>query len=169
MPVMSDVLLTTLLLGLVALGSWRVARLYLRFRGTRIIGCPGTGQSAAVKLAAWRIAVTPGFSEPKLRLVDCSRWRERERCNRACLQDIEAAPEECLVATILSKWYEAKACACCGKTLTRIDPWRHKPCVMSPDLRLVEWRNVPAEDIPRILATHSPVCWECLVAETHTF
>jgi len=169
MPVVSDVLLATLLLGLVTLGLWRVARLYLRFRGTRIIGCPGTGQPAAVKLAAWRIAVTPGFSAPKLRLVDCSRWRGRGRCDQACLEGIEAAPEECLVVTILSKWYEAKACICCGRPLTRIAPWRHKPCVMSPDLRLVEWRNVRAEDIPRILATHSPVCWECLVAETHTF
>jgi len=165
---MSEVLLTTLLLGLAALGLWRAARLYLRFRGLRIIGCPEAGQPAAVKLAAWRMAVTPGFSQPKLRLVDCSRWRDGGRCEQACLTGIAAAPEECLVATILSKWYEAKACTCCGRPLTRMAPWRHKPCAMSPDLRLVEWRNVPAEEIPSILATHSPVCRECLVAETHT-
>ena len=50
----------------------------------------------------------------------------------------------------------------------QVIPWRHKPCVMSPELRLCEWKDIRAEDIPKVLATHTPVCWQCLVAETHT-
>jgi hypothetical protein len=154
-------------LGLVGFGLWRVARGYLRFRGTRLVACPENGQPAAVELAAWQIAVTGAFKRPTLRLRDCSRWRGQAACNQSCLTRIEAEGGDCLVLTILSKWYQGKTCICCGRQMPVI-PWRHAPCVMSPDLRLCEWRDIRAEDIPNVLATHSPVCWECLVAETHT-
>jgi len=163
----AGVLIPLLALGLIAFGVWRVARGYLRFRGTRVVACPENGQLAAVELAAWRCAVMAGFMRPTLKLRDCSRWRERAPCDQACLPRIEAAGSECLVLTILSKWYQGKTCICCGRPMPVI-PWRHKPCVMSPDLRLCEWRNIRAEHIPKVLATHLPVCRECFVAETHT-
>jgi hypothetical protein len=39
---------------------------------------------------------------------------------------------------------------------------------MGPDQRMLEWKEIQAENIPRTLATHAPVCRTCLVAETHT-
>lgn len=157
-----------LALGLIGWGLWEGTRTYLRFRGTRVVACPETGQPAAVEVATWHIAVTATFGKPALRLRDCSRWRERAVCDQACRRRIEAAPEECLVLTILSKWYRDKTCVCCGRSLGQIAQWGHQPCLRSPDLRILEWKHIPAENIPRALATHEPVCWTCLVAETHT-
>jgi hypothetical protein len=156
------------LLGFVGWGFWRAVRAYLKFRGKRIVACPETKQPAAVEMATWHIAITGAFRDPSLRLRDCSRWRERVPCDQACLARIEEAPEECLVLTILSKWYQGKACTCCGRPIGQISRWRHNPCLISPDMRLFEWKDIPAENIPLLLRTHAPVCWTCLVAETHT-
>jgi hypothetical protein len=155
------------LLGLLAWGSARGARAYLRFRGKRIVACPETEQPAAVELAAWHIAVSSTLTEPNLRVRKCSRWRERAPCDGACLTRIEAAPEESLVLTILSKWYQGKTCSCCGRPVGEISFWQHKPCVMSPERRIFEWKEIPPENIPLVLGNHAPVCWKCLVAETH--
>jgi len=154
-------------LGLVGWGLWRAAHTYLKFRGKRIVTCPATEQPAAVELAAWHIAMTSALREPALRIRDCSRWREVAPCHGACLTQIERAPQECLALTILSKWYAGKTCSCCGRPVGQIGHWQHKPCLMSPDMRIFEWKDIPAEKIPLVLGTHAPVCWTCLVAETH--
>jgi hypothetical protein len=168
MTLVIGILIALVALSLVVWGCWRAARTYWRLHGRRIVTCPETGRPAAVDLAMWQIAAAAAFQGPTLRLRDCSRWQERAPCNQACLRQIEAAPEECLVATILSKWYQGKTCTCCGRPLGTYVQWRHKPCVMSPDLRIFEWKDIQAENIPQTLATHAPVCWTCLVAETHT-
>jgi len=155
------------LLGLLGWGLWRAGYAYARFRGTRIVTCPETEQPAAVELAPWHAAVTAVVREPSLRLRDCSRWREIAPCHQACAGRIAAALEECLVGTILSKWYAGKACSCCGQPVGQIRRWRHKPCLISPDMRILEWKDIPSEKIPLALGTHAPVCWRCLVAETH--
>jgi len=155
------------LLGFAGWGFWRAVRAYLKFRGRRIVACPETQQPAAVEMATRHIAVTAVFREPNLRLRNCSRWRERPPCDQACLAQIEASPEECLVLAILSKWYEGKACTCCGRSVGQISRWQHKPCLMSPDMRIFEWNDIASENIPLVLGTHAPVCWRCLVAETH--
>ncbi|HUI53868.1 MAG TPA: hypothetical protein VLY04_02780 [Bryobacteraceae bacterium] len=161
------VLVALLVLGLMGWSFWQVARAFLRFRGTRIVGCPETGQPAAVELAAWHIAVTAPLKPPALLLRDCSRWRERPPCDQACCRQIAASPEDCLLVTILSKWYQDKACACCGRPLAPVNRSWHKPGLMDTEMRIFEWNQIPAQNIPRALTTHTPVCWTCLVAETH--
>jgi hypothetical protein len=37
---------------------------------------------------------------------------------------------------------------------------------MSPDGRTMEWGEVRVEDLPEVLRTHRPVCWNCHVAES---
>jgi hypothetical protein len=83
------------------------------------------------------------------------------------LQEIEAAPEDCLARRIVERWYRDKTCACCGRALGEVGRWQHRPCVMSADRRMLEWKDIAAENIPGVLTTHAPVCWTCLVAETH--
>ena len=155
------------LMALVGWGFWRAARAYLKFRGKRVVTCPETEQPAGVELATWRTAITAILREPSLRLRNCSRWRELTSCNQACLARVAASPEECLVLTILSKWYAGKTCTCCGEPVGQISRWRHKPCLMSPGMRIFEWKDITSENIPLVLGTHAPVCWRCLVAETH--
>jgi hypothetical protein len=164
---MSLIISTVIVVGFVGWGVWREARAYLKFRGQRIVTCPQTQQPAGVELAIWHIAMASTLSEPRLRLRNCSRWREVAACNAACLPQIVEAPEKCLVSTILSRWYAGKICTCCGRPVGRISRWQHKPCLLSPELRIFEWKDIPAENIPRALGTHAPVCWKCLVAETH--
>ncbi len=156
-----------LVLGLLGWASWHAARAYLKFRGQRIVTCPETKQPAAVELSTWHLAITAPFRGPELRLRNCSRWRVRAPCDQVCLAQIEASPDECLVLAILTKWYAGKTCACCGRPMGKTGRWQHMPCVMSPDMRLFEWKDIPSESIPLVLGTHTPVCWRCLVAETH--
>jgi hypothetical protein len=134
-----------------------------------VVRCPETGQAAAVELDPFRAALKVLFGAPALRLRDCSHWPERHDCSRACLQQIEAAPDDCLVRTILTKWYAGKSCVCCGQPLEEITWTRHKPCLMSPDLRIIEWQSLEPETIPYVLETHQPVCWNCNLADTHIF
>ena len=46
--------------------------------------------------------------------------------------------------------------------------WQHKPSLASPELRILEWKDIQPETIPSVLQTHLPVRWNCYVAETHT-
>jgi hypothetical protein len=37
---------------------------------------------------------------------------------------------------------------------------------MDAQRRTYEWPEIPPEQIPGVLATHLPVCWNCHIAET---
>jgi hypothetical protein len=139
---------------------------YLEFRGARVVTCPETKAAAGVEVDARHAAITALINEePELRLTECSRWPEREDCGQECVKQIEAAPMECLVLTKLTEWYQEKSCIRCGKAFGELNWFDHKPVVMSPDHKLVEWREIRAEHIPQVLSTHEPVCWDCYIAE----
>ncbi len=42
----------------------------------------------------------------------------------------------------------------------------HKPAMLSPEGRTVEWREVAPERVPDLLATHFPICWDCHITES---
>ena len=86
-------------------------RSYLKQRGKRLIVCPETRKHAAVDLDATRAAEKAFVGSKHFRLKDCSRWPERADCGQECLQQIELAPEECLVKNFVARWYEGKKCA----------------------------------------------------------
>jgi len=160
------VVLAIVALGLLYIGIRVVGGTYLKFRGKRVITCPETSQPAGVDVAAGRAALSAALGKPAVQLRDCSRWPERQNCGQECLQQLEAAPEDCLVRTILTRWYQEKSCIYCGKALGEIDWIEQRPCLLSPAGKTIEWREVPAEEVPRALETHKPVCWNCHIAET---
>jgi hypothetical protein len=139
---------------------------YLKLRGTRVVTCPETSEPVAVEVDATRATLTAVLGKPSFRLTDCSRWPERQNCGQECLSQIEAAPENCLARAILTKWYQEKTCVLCNKPLGEIDWLEHKPALMSPEQKTVEWHDVRAEKLPEVLSTHLPVCWNCHIAET---
>ncbi len=147
-------------------GLWVLLRSYLKLRGTYVITCPETNAPAAVELDAAQAAATSAFGQGDFRLKSCTRWPERRDCGRECLAQIESAPEECLVRTILTKWYEGSTCALCGKVIGAISWAEHKPALISPDRRTFEWDEIRAEELPKILETHRQICWDCHVAES---
>ena len=138
---------------------------YLRFRGSRVITCPETRAPAAVEVDARHAAAAAALGTPHLRLTSCSRWPERQGCGQECLKQVEATPADCLVHNILVKWYEGKTCALCGRPVGAIHWPEHRPALLSPEGRAVDWDEVPPERLPDVLATHRPVCRNCHDAE----
>ena len=160
--------LAGVLLGL-GFGLWRAERAFLTFRGMRVLACPESRQPAAVELTAWRASLTGIFGRPAPRVRECSRWPERSRCNQVCVQEIRAAPAKSLVETILSNWTRYNVCVSCGAPLAKMRVGSHQPHLMSREMRIFEWKEIPPQDIPRTLRDSEPVCETCLVAETHTW
>ena len=157
-----------LIVGLGFLYVWSRAAVpaFLSYRGTRVVKCPENGNVAAVAVDARHAAATAFRRRPDLRLAACSRWPEKEACGQECLRQIEAAPEDCLVRTMLIRWYARKKCVYCGKAFSMIHWHDHKPVLLGVDGRTVEWSQVSPERVPEALAHDRPVCWNCHIAET---
>lgn len=155
-----------IVIGAIYLGVRKFFKTYLKFRGEMVVTCPETRKPAGVEVNARKAAISDTLGERHLILKDCTRWPEREDCGQQCLSQIEHAPENCLVRTRLTSWYADKKCAYCHRPFTEINWYDHKPALMNPDGKLVEWSEVPAEHIPEVLKTHRPVCWNCFIAES---
>jgi len=138
----------------------------LTYRGTRVVTCPENGSVAAVEVDARHAAATAFRRQPELRLAACSRWPEKAGCGQDCLRQIEAAPEDCLVRTMLTRWYAGKTCSYCGKPFGLVHWHDHKPALLALDGRTVEWSQVPPEQVPEALDHDRPVCWNCHIVET---
>jgi hypothetical protein len=146
----------------------RLVETYRGFRGRRFVLCPETRLPAEVKvnaaLAVLSTAVAGG--RPCLRLSECSRWPERRNCGQECLAQVEASPDGCLVRSIVQDLYAGTSCALCGRRLGEFRWYEHYPAALSPEGVTVEWNTIPLEKLPEVLATYSPICWNCHIAET---
>lgn len=139
---------------------------YFHLSGARVIRCPETKDYAAVTLdAAWAI-VTGWVGRPALRLSDCTRWPERRGCGQECLTQIEAAPDGCLIQNILADCYEGKKCTYCHEVFGKINWMEHRPALLNPDGRTIEWEEIRPEDVPHAIESYQPVCWNCHIGET---
>jgi hypothetical protein len=143
-----------------------VVAAFARYRSERLITCPETRQPAAVGLDVTHATLSAVVGPPDLRLKHCTRWPERQDCGQECLLQIELSPEECKVHNILTSWYKDQACFFCGKPFDEIHLYDHKPALLSPDGRTVEWQDLRVEKIPAVLETARPVCWDCHILKT---
>lgn len=153
------VLLVTL-----AVVSGIAIRAFIRYRGTRVIVCPETGKSAAVEVDSGHAATSAVTGDIELRLKDCSRWPKRRLCDQACLGQIEAAPEGCLLRNLLSDWYVGKKCHFCHQEFLEVHWHDHRPALLARGT-LKEWSTIPPESVPTELQSSAPVCWNCFIAE----
>ena len=144
----------------------RVVRVYLRFRGKRIVTCPETHHAAAVRVDAERAALQAVVGKVDLNLCECSRWPERKNCPQDCLRQIEEAPKACLVSTIINRWYQGQECVFCHKPFGEIHWHDHPPALLDSNRKTVPWTEVTTEELQEVLATHKPVCWSCHISET---
>ena len=159
------ILLSILGLALLSYLLYRLIRLYLKYRGARIVECPETKAPAAVELNAMR-ALATGGKPSAFQLKDCSRWPEHQSCGQECLSQIESSPESCLLRTIIAHWYSDKSCTVCAMPIGVVDWMHHKPALLSPDRLSIDWNTVAPEEVPELLKTHKPICWNCHVATT---
>jgi hypothetical protein len=160
-------LLVTLLLATgLYFGIRYLGRAYFRYKDSKIITCPDTGEAAIVEVDAVHAALTSMVGEPDIRLQNCWRWPLHENCGQQCLTQLDVAPAECLVQGVLMRWYDSKSCVYCGKPFEEIQWASHKPALQSPDGKLVEWREVPIQNIETVMKTYMPVCWDCYIAQS---
>ncbi len=143
-----------------------ILRSYRRYRGARVVTCPETKKPVAVELKAAKAALSGAFDDPQLRLSSCSRWPERGDCGQECVAQIESSPDGCLVRERLAAWFRDTRCALCGRGISEIRWTDRKPGFLTPELRTLDWSEIVPEDLPAILLTHKPICWNCQVAES---
>lgn len=156
-----------LLVALVAavVGGAVLARTWFLWRRERLITCPENEMPAAVRVNAVKAAAGALTGHEGLRLSECSRWPEKHGCGQECLAQIEKGPGECLVRTLVDRWYEGKACASCGKPIRDVAWADQRPGLRAPDGRVFAWTDVAAETLPDAFKTHAPICWDCLVVQ----
>lgn len=145
-------------------------RYYVRasqlFSGERVIICPETGKQAIVEIDTRHAAFTSLLGQTDLRLENCARWPIKQDCGQECLLQFDVAPAECLVRSVLEKWYRDKSCAFCQKTFAEISLADHRPALLNPEGVTVEWRQIPISAVAEAMATYRPVCWNCHIAQS---
>jgi hypothetical protein len=144
----------------------RLTSAFLAYRGTRVVVCPENREVVAVRVDAGHAAWSAPLGRPDLRLESCARWPEKAGCGQDCLGQIESAPQACLLRSILGDWYQGKSCALCGRAFGAIHWHDHEPGLLAHDGKIVAWDAFRAEEVIDVLATHTPVCWDCRVAES---
>ena len=137
-----------------------------KFGGERVIICPETGKQAMVELDVRRAAVSSLFGQTDLQLKNCWRWPIKQNCGQECLLQLDMADEQCLVRSVLEKWYRDKVCAFCQRPFDQIDLIDHKPALLNPEGVSVEWKQIPLSAAMEAMANYLPVCWNCHIAQT---
>jgi hypothetical protein len=136
-----------------------------RYRGTRIVTCPETKRPAIVEVDALHASLTSTVGLADIRLQDCTRWPIKGQCGQECLMDLDVAPDRCLVSGVLMRWYRDQSCVYCGKAFSEVHWLDHRPALLSPDGKLLTWNAVNMAQLRNVLETHSPVCWDCYIAQ----
>jgi hypothetical protein len=145
---------------------WPTLRAYRKYRGMMVVTCPETNLPVGVTVDIKHAAASGILGLEQLQLSSCAHWPDRPGCDQACLRQIEVAPEDCLIRTKLTKWYKGKSCAVCGTAFEEIHWHDHRPALMDQEGKTIEWRDVEAEDLPRVLETDQPVCWNCHIMQS---
>ena len=125
------------------------------YRETYVITCPDNLEPAAVKMAA--------FDE---RLRACTRWPEMAGCGQECLGQIESNPHDCLVRSIVANWYTNRDCFFCKRPIEKVVWHERPPALRMPDGTTREWKDVRAEELPKVFNSADAVCWTCHIVET---
>lgn len=144
----------------------RLLNSFSKFSGSRAVTCPDNGKRVFVEVDAMHATLTNALSHPDIRLQNCSRWPLNKDCGQECLVNLDVAPEDCLVSGVLMRWYNGKICVYCRKKFQEINWTDHKPALRTPKGTLIEWGEVTVEDVPMVLETHFPVCWDCYIAQS---
>ena len=140
-----------------------------RYRRTvepRLVTCPDDYSQRAVRVSAGSrlSAWLRGRSDAEL--SDCSRWPEKAHCDQPCRTQIAEAPDGCRVQSMLHEVYNDKSCVVCHRELGDNIDWRmHKPGLLDPSGHVRTWMDFPAQELPKVLATHEALCWDCTMVQ----
>ena len=137
-----------------------------KFGGAHVIICPETRKQAMVEVDVRRAALTSLIGQEEIRLESCWRWPLNENCGQECLLQLDVAPAECLVRSVLLKWYRGKKCVFCRRPFDTIGLTDHKPALLNLEGKTIEWSAIPISRVDLAMETYQPVCWDCHIAQT---
>jgi hypothetical protein len=138
-----------------------------RYHGLMLVTCPETRKPAAVRVATFRSALGEFLHTGQNRLSQCSRWPQRRDCAQDCVCQIERDPKDHRVWNIASEWFAEKKCVYCRKPIDPLSHLDHAPALMKiADRKIVEWKDLPAEQLPAAFSECVPVCWSCHMTKT---
>ncbi|MBI3654338.1 MAG: hypothetical protein HY231_25200 [Acidobacteria bacterium] len=138
----------------------------VHYRGLRVVTCPETKEPVGVKVDTAHAALASLTDTSELRLKACTRWPERQDCDQNCVLQIAANPDSTRYWNILVDWYKGKPCAYCGTVFGKLEWSERKPAMVDAQQNLHEWLEVLPQNLPQILETHKPVCWNCYIAQS---
>jgi hypothetical protein len=152
------------LLGVASFFAIVALRAYVKFRGVRVVTCPETKKPVAVRVDAGHAAVSAAWDHAELQLCQCSRWPERADCGQECTREIASAPKDCLVRSILSRWFAGKHCVYCDRPVA-LFTHAQQPALRHPDGHTFDFAAIPPEELVARLDEFSPVCFDCHLLE----
>jgi hypothetical protein len=138
-----------------------VGVVYARGHARRVVRCPDTGGIAQVETSALNEVLTTLFPGSGFHIEKCTRWPDQAGCAESCLGQIEAAPVDCQLRTIVKKWYEGRSCSLCKAEIVAPRAFSGSCAVMAPNGSTRDWSNVTDEELARVLTIYEPVCWNC--------
>jgi hypothetical protein len=159
-------IVTVLVVAALYLVIRRLLRALAPYRGSKVVTCPENELPVVVKVDTIHAALTTAVGSPELRLTSCSRWPSKENCGQECLARLDVATDDCLVRSVLAKWYRGKSCVYCGKQFDDVRWVDHKPALQTPDGMLTEWNQVKLESLTTVLDSYLPICWDCYIAQS---
>jgi hypothetical protein len=96
-----------------------------------------------------------GFKEQDRRPVDPSPKRTKSH------------PHEPAATAELKHFFEAKSCAACGRAIPPVHAGELRPGLLNPDTHeTIGWDDIPDGNLRATLATHKPICSNCVTLET---
>ncbi len=151
----------------VLVGGGALIRAWRQASARRLVVCPESRDTQSVELDPLH-RLTHGLrGDDTMRLRDCSRWPERSDCDQPCLEQIAHAPDGCRVRALLDTYYAGENCVLCGKEFgEQIDWYEKEPAFMDSERHIIKWKELPAEQLPELMETHYPLCWDCKVIES---
>lgn len=78
--------------GVLAVYAGIVFMTWHRTRGRRVVRCPETRKLAAVDLDTAHAILTALSESAEIRVKNCSRWPDHDRCDRGCLSAAASSP-----------------------------------------------------------------------------
>src|SRR6266702_1048261 len=127
---------------LIYLGIRYFVRTSERFGGAQVIICPETGKQAMIEVDARHAALTSLVGQLDIRLESCWRWPLKKDCGQECLIQLAVAPPDCLVGSVLMKWYRGRKCAFCERPFGELELIDHKPALVNPEGITLEWGEI---------------------------
>ncbi len=140
-------------------------RQYWKLSGKMIITCPETQKTEAVEIASGHAALAAVANKRHLELKACSRWPERRDCDQDCLSQLESDPQRHWVWNIAADWYADKNCVFCNKPILEFNHFDHRPALLNLNGKAIEWDQISPKDLPEMLVSCQPVCWNCSIVQ----